>query len=159
MGSTEIMDEQKYKNEPAILLEDPADDPSHLSAVTDSDANSMVDSISNLTNLDNISAHNLYLGAELKKLGTISGSPLAEAESDAEDDLTSYGSSRPSSVVNGLDSSNMIDYSTLDRFGFIVLGDRDMVHDKNTEEDKEFHRKQYICNFIFLKFVLEPKKI
>lgn len=149
MGSTEIMEERKSKNGLVILSEDLADDPSHLSAVTDSDANSLADSITNLTNLDNISAHNLYLGAELKKLGTLSGSPLAEVDSDVEDDLTSCGSSRPASVVNGADSTNMIDYSALDRFGFIVLGDRDMVHDKDTEEDKEFHRKQYIFQFYF----------
>lgn len=121
---------------PTLLIdpEDPSDASTNLSALTDSDANSVADSISNLINLDNISAHNLYLGAELRKLG-------GEGESEAEEELTSCGSSRPGSVVNGLESTSNIDYSALDRFGFIVLGDRE-DHEKDSEEDREFRKKQ-----------------
>ena len=150
MGTT--MTEKPSKPSLVIDHEDPADDSNHLSTITDSDANSIVDSISHLTNLDNISAHNLYLGAELKRLGAVGGAPIGEADSDAEDDVTSCGSSRPGSVVNGVDSANLIDYSALDRFGFIVLGDRDEAHDKDTAEDQEFRRKQYLFYLIFSEF-------
>lgn len=97
-------------------------------------------SITDLVNLDNISAHNLYLGTEIKRLG---GSGIINGDSDSmlvggTDDEQAM--SMASSVAGSL-SPMEIDYSALDKFGFIVLGE-----DKDGDEEKA-KKKQYVTMF------------
>lgn len=104
-------------------------------------------SVTDLINLDNISAHNLYLGSELKRIGSSAaidsdaGSGLLATDDEGGEDMdSSFISSAASSTVGG---QVQIDYSALDRFGFIVLGEEDTVgRGGSSEEDKRIRKKQ-----------------
>lgn len=106
-------------------------------------------SVTDLINLDNISAHNLYLGSELRRIGSSTvidsdaGSGLMAT--DDEDDRDGMDSSFISSAASStMGNQVQIDYSALDRFGFIVLGEEDTVgRGGSSEEDKRIRKKQY----------------
>lgn len=111
-------------------------------------------SVTDLINLDNISAHNLYLGPEMRRLGSAlvdsdaySTSLLTENDDDNSEILTSKDTSRIGSSGSASPSNSKIDggvdYSALDRFGFIVLGEDDSASSgRGTEEDKRIRKKQ-----------------
>lgn len=120
-------------------------DDSHNDVTDNSDRLSVTD----LINLDNISAHNLYLGSELRRIGSSTvidsdaGSGLLAT--DDEDDRDGMDSSFISSAASStMGNQVQIDYSALDRFGFIVLGEEDTVgRGGSSEEDKRIRKKQY----------------
>lgn len=126
-----------------------AESPGQVSEETDvSDRLSVTD----LINLDNISAHNLYLGPELRRLNSsladsdaYTSSMMTDNEDDASEILTSKDTSLGSgsaSPPNGK-QKGQVDYSALDRFGFIVLGEEDAVGSgRGTEEEKRIRKKQ-----------------
>ena len=108
----------------------------------ESDVESIAESITNLIDLDNISTHNLYLSPE--RLGS---SNLRV--SDVDDDQSSVSSRLTTSTATAAGAD--IDYSALDRFGFIVLGDNPKDTGGETEEERAFRKKQYGQGNICLK--------
>ncbi len=122
------VDNGKGEDGPAIVIES--------EEVKDDQSEGQL-SYTDLVNLDNISAHNLYLGPEIRRLGT--GSTFDSDVDSAED-------SNPSGISSSICSTDEqekveIDYSALDRFGFIVLGEIEHVG-TGSEEDKKFKKKQ-----------------
>jgi hypothetical protein len=149
------------REEPVVLLDEPlALEDADVKASVAADDGESTDklSITDLVNLDNISAHSLYLGPELKRLGSsniaydsdaYSGSLLGlnTDDDDDEDECGTLGSSKGTSAPSSGSASPKpeveIDYSALDRFGFIVLGDEDSVGGRGSEEEQRIRRKQY----------------
>lgn len=100
---------------------------------------------------ENKSAHDMYLGAELetslRSLSVTSLGPLSDEEGDCLSDASSSASPRATSTTNTVDGGGggeeEVDYSQLDRYGFIVVtGQREKTPPGQTAEERELRRKQ-----------------
>ena len=98
--------------------------------------------IAKLADMENVSAHNMYLGLEAATTTTSSVRSLSI--SGLSDDATG---SDVSSVMSGTKSPSgkdeVVDYSVLDRYGFIVVAPKGDNGDVNEpEEERELRKKQ-----------------
>lgn len=140
--------------EPAAIdiVEEFVESPQKSPTADDSDKLSITD----LINLDNISSHNLYLGQELRRFGATSSSLIEGSDGDMStfDDASSDIVSTDSSRVSPDSTSPVeIDYSALDRFGFIVLGEENSIQ-VSSEEHLKIREKQYFSLIIIIRSYL-----
>lgn len=100
---------------------------------------------------ENKSAHDMYLGAELatslRSLSVASLGPLSDEEGDCLSDASSSASPRGTPATTSIESGGggeaEVDYSQLDRYGFIVVtGQRERTPPGQTVEERELRRKQ-----------------
>lgn len=131
MGTLEVLEEVAVALAGSEILVVETDERGgvHVQTETDDDRCSITD----LVNLDNISAHNLYLGTELRRFATSSSVALSsdaesQGEEDADEGLNSEETSTAaSSMMAGGSPKEEVNYAALDRFGFIVLGEDDVA--------------------------------
>jgi len=145
----------KEENLPAIIVQQPspkADEPEENQDDVREDSLEVASvksealSLSELINMDNISAFNLYLGPEIQKVSNCS---LDQFDSSDEEDGDAYEASSTASSKLTASPAKLekpvntveIDYSSLDRFGFIVLSE-DEKYPPGSEEEAKIRKQQ-----------------
>lgn len=134
--------------QPSPKAEEPEENPDDIreDSIEVTSVKSEALSLSELINMDNISAFNLYLGPEIQKASNCSLDQLnsSDEEDGGLDEVSSTASSRLTASpakseqpVNAVE----IDYSSLDRFGFIVLSE-DEKYPPGSEEEAKIRKQQ-----------------